>query len=72
MMNAIYAKQPFTSKTLSEVFKHLSIQLNVKLENREQCPSEWHKFEDYCVKLSKPTVPKSQMHLKGELSLLKD
>ena len=37
--NATYAKQPFTSKTSSVVFKHLSIQLNVKLENRKQYPS---------------------------------
>ena len=71
MMNATYAKQPFTSKTLSEVFNHLSVQLNVKLDNRKMYPSEWHKFEDYCVKLSKAPVPKHRMHLNGELALLK-
>ena len=42
MMNATYAKQPFTSKTICEVFKHISTMLNVKLPYSNQYSSEWH------------------------------
>ena len=40
MMNAIYAKQPFTSKTISEVFNHISTMFNVKLPYNNEYQSE--------------------------------
>ena len=32
LMNATYAKSPFTDRTITEVLRYLSIYLNVKLE----------------------------------------
>ena len=39
MMNTTYAKQPFTSNTLPEVFSHLSTMLDMKLDYNQTYPS---------------------------------
>ena len=71
MMNATYAKQPFTSKTLAEVFNHLSTMLNVKFDYIMTYSSQWHKFDDYLEELSNTKVSKIRPQLNGELALLK-
>ena len=71
MMNATYTKEPFTSKTLSEVFNHLSTMLNVKLPYNQTYSSEWHKFNHFVVKLSNIEVSKYQKQLSGDIALLK-
>ena len=71
MMNATYAKQPFTLKTLSEAFSHLSTMLNVKFDQHKTYPSMWNKFDDYNPQLSTSKVTIYQPQLDGELALLK-
>ena len=70
-MNAIYAKQPFTSKTISEVFNHISTMFNVKLPYNNEYQSEWHKFNDFIERLSSSEISYVDSQLEGQLALLK-
>ena len=45
IMNATYAKQPFSEKTICEVIEHLSVQLITKIPKYTMFPSQWHKFK---------------------------
>ena len=44
LMNAGYAKQPFSEKSISEVISHLSIHLHIKIDTNVPYESQWHKF----------------------------
>ena len=71
MMNATYAKQPFTSKTISEVLSYLSVRCCVKFPERDLFQSEWHKFNKYSTMLESPIEKMSTMTVKSEYSLLR-
>ena len=51
MMSAIYAKVPFTKKTITEVLRYLSNQLNIKLNNDKEFQSKWHTYDHHCKTL---------------------
>ena len=70
MMNATYAKQPFSSKTISEVLSYFSVKCNVKYPLKSKFPSEWHKYFEF-TQLLKPAIDKiSIAKLSSEYSLL--
>ena len=50
-MNATYAKQSFTSKTISEVLSYSSIRCKVKYTKEKDYLSEWHKLNEYSIML---------------------
>ena len=56
MMNATYAKQPFSSKTISEVLSYFSVRCNVKYPMKSKFQSEWHKFWEF-THLLKDVIP---------------
>ena len=51
MMNATYAKQPFTSNTIADVFLYVSIRFNIKFTKEKEHKSEWHKFNEFTIML---------------------
>ena len=51
MMNATYAKQLFTSKTICEAVSHLSKMLGVKISRSDSCESEWEQFMSFLYQL---------------------
>ena len=57
MMNATYAKQPFTSKTIAEVLGYFSIKCNVKFEIGKDYKSEWRKFNEL-TQMLQPQIDK--------------
>ena len=70
MMNATYAKQPFTSKTIAKFLKYFSVTCNVNFPVTSVYPSEWHKFNS-CINILKPAIDKMPItNLTSEFSLL--
>ena len=51
MMNATYAKQPFTDKTISEVISFFSVQLFVKVNETQKYESKWHEYNTIINKM---------------------
>ena len=70
MMNATYAKQPFSSKTISEVLSYFSVRCNVKYPMKSKFQSEWHKFWEFTHLLKPQIVKLSIAKLTSEYSLL--
>ena len=70
LMNATYAKSPFTDRTITEVLRYLSIYLNLKLEWNLQHPSEWHKYMHERNKLKDAVTDKTLTHLKSNIELV--
>ena len=53
MMNATYAKQPFTDKTICEVLAYIALHVNVQLDYTIPYASEWHKYDNHCQAIGK-------------------
>ena len=70
MMNATYAKQPFTEKTICEVVAHLSKIIGVTVDRHCNTRSEWEQYMHYLHQLKNKGYMGLQWHIKQQLVML--
>ena len=70
MMNAGYAKQVFSDKTICESISYLSMMLNVKISTAEVYKSQWHKFTHHWEQMNKALADDTDRTIKSGVTLL--
>ena len=70
MMNAGYAKQVFSDKTICESISYLSMMLHVKISIEEVYESQWHKFTHHWQQMNKCLVNDTARSIKSSMALL--
>ena len=70
MMNAGYAKQVFSDKTICESISYLSMMLQAKTSTDTVYESQWHKFTHHLNQLEKSVEKKTARTIKSSLALL--
>ena len=70
LMNANYAKQVFSDKTICEVISHLSVMLQVKLTPIRDDMSQWHKFICHWKQLDSNVSYNKTIEIQSSISLL--
>ena len=70
MMNAGYAKQVFSDKTICESISYLSMMLNVKIVPDGVYQSQWHKFTHHWDQMNKAISNNTDREIKSCFALL--
>ena len=70
MMNANYAKQVFSEKTICEVISHISVMIHVKFTTVNDNVSQWHKFIQHWKQLDSKQSYNKTSEIQSSISLL--
>ena len=71
LMNATYAKSPFTAKTICEAISYLCLHLDAAFDKEQSFESEWHEYSFYCNMLDRAVTPRTNNTFCSNLALLK-